>query len=395
MNFTLLLVPETMVVVLLCLLIGTLIGFGLGQTLQGRRGEEALARASQMHARSIADLEADHADYLQQLRHGQSEELRRLREQQAHDLEELRDSTAASLQEQERLHAEARIASDAVQEQTILRLKDEHHRLVEQLTTAQVTQLRDLREEHRVALATLQERCSEDLRNSKEEQARTLHALQTQQQQTLENVRKDHEAHVRALREEHHATFQQWKQEHSAALATLRQEQATAVQDLKQEHHETRLRLEAEHAHRYEELQLQQDRHTQTLQTRIASLEAQAVQLGNEKQHLQEALHDLNESVRDDRRNHSFSLSKSGERLIRVIRSVQDLAQEMEETSRTISDGEYSFFASIQEQRDRENILRLTGVEAQGAPASDKPQPSLHVEKEPDALWTSKGEGNP
>jgi len=61
---------------------------------------------------------------------------------------------------------------------------------------------------------------------------------------------------------------------------------------------------------------------------------------------------------------------------------VQDLAQELDETSRAVSDGEYSFFDAIKDQRDRETVMKLTGGERPVVNGQDMPErPSI----DPDA----------
>jgi type II secretory pathway component PulK len=69
--------------------------------------------------------------------------------------------------------------------------------------------------------------------------------------------------------------------------------------------------------------------------------------------------------------NNMFSVSKSGEKLIRVVRSVQELASELDETSRTVTGGDYSFFEQIKDQRDRDTVLSLaTGRPTYGGDAA-------------------------
>lgn len=76
---------------------------------------------------------------------------------------------------------------------------------------------------------------------------------------------------------------------------------------------------------------------------------------------LEDTIEILNERIAEGRANNIFSVSRSGEKLIQVVRSVQMLAREIDETSRAVSGGEYSFFEQIKDQRDRETVLRLTG----------------------------------
>jgi len=110
-----------------------------------------------------------------------------------------------------------------------------------------------------------------------------------------------------------------------------------------------RERLEPEHQRRQDELR-----------SRIRKLEVAREELRGDNETLQSTIRNLNESIKEAKRNNTFTLPKFGERLIRVIRSVQDLAQELNETSRAECDGEYSAFDAIKDQRDHDVILKLT-----------------------------------
>jgi hypothetical protein len=63
-----------------------------------------------------------------------------------------------------------------------------------------------------------------------------------------------------------------------------------------------------------------------------------------------------------------------------VVRSVQELATELDETSRAVTDGEYSFFAEIKDMRDKETVLSLTGGERAHTP--EPPQAEVPAETE-------------
>ena len=136
------------------------------------------------------------------------------------------------------------------------------------------------------------------------------------------------------------------------------------------------------------------------MQKRREEMEAAEARLQSENRTLQETIRELNEGIKEARRNNAFSLSRSGDRLIRVIRSVQELASELEETSRTVTDGEYSFIGAITDQRDRDTVLRLAGehrkvVDEETSGETDgKEQAS--AAKEPDTTPPDQGaEGKP
>lgn len=53
----------------------------------------------------------------------------------------------------------------------------------------------------------------------------------------------------------------------------------------------------------------------------------------------------------------------------------------LDETSRTVTDGEYSFFNEIKDQRDREMVLRLAGEgETRNGEPREEDQPQPHAQ---------------
>ena len=308
MDFAVLLHPEVVIIAIVLALVGALLGFALGRGLQAKRGEEALASANRNHARSLADLEADNSDTLWRTREGHAEEIKRLKSEHARSLESAREEQAAE---------SARINAD-------------HAALVDRLNEANNVNIRELRAEHGTAETALREQHAAEVRAVRDETERTLQMFREEQARSTEALRSEHQSSLQSLRDDHG--------------------QATAA--LKRQQEEMRERLENEHQRKLEELRV-----------RVAEQDAAGEHLRTENRTLQGTIRELNDSIKEAKRNNTFSLSKSGERLIRVIRSVQDLAQELDETSRAVSDGEYSFFDAIKDQRDRETVMKLTGGE--------------------------------
>ena len=87
---------------------------------------------------------------------------------------------------------------------------------------------------------------------------------------------------------------------------------------------------------------------------------------------LQDSVAKLEEKIKEERKNNTFSMSKSGDRLMSVVRSVQELANELESTSKTVTGGEYSVFSELRDNRKQEKILSLgENEEARATEESD------------------------
>jgi len=95
------------------------------------------------------------------------------------------------------------------------------------------------------------------------------------------------------------------------------------------------------------------------LDSLIADLRAERDEVAAEAAELKATVTSLRDEIKEGKLSNMFSVSKSGEKLIRVVRSVQELASELDETSRTVTGGEYSFFDQIKDQRDRDTVLSL------------------------------------
>jgi len=155
-----------------------------------------------------------------------------------------------------------------------------------------------------------------------------MESINSQHQQELQLLRQDHEQSMSALRQQTYQTVTQVKEDSERRIKEAEESHAAEVDQLNAK------------------ITKQRQQHEQ-LRNTIAELEAKVTDLKNE--------------IRESKLNNMFSVSKSGEKLIRVVRSMQELASELDETSRTVTDGEYSFFEQIKDQRDRDVVLSLAG----------------------------------
>ncbi len=225
--------------------------------------------------------------------------------------------------------------------------------------------LQKLQNTHERKIDVLQKAFSGDLEKEKKataEQIERLHqahqsvvdSLKASRAEEMEGLHKEHEATLEKLVSQHQNELQLLRQDHEQAVATLRQQADQTLAQVKQNSERRIQELEDRHTAKTELLNKQISEYRQkqqTLYATISELETNIIELQNQ--------------VRESKLNNMFSVSKSGEKLIRVVRSVQELANELDETSRTVTDGEYSFFEQIKDQRDRDVVLSLTG----GSPA--------------------------
>ena len=208
----------------------------------------------------------------------------------------------------------------------------------------------------------------------------------------LNELKKSHEEQIAQLTERHNSLVSEQEQRRVSEIKEIKSEAAEFITTLKKEHQDAlaalRRDLEQNREQRMRELQ---ERHVEE----VARLEAQLKALTEERddlkvgvEELQESLAQLQLEIREAKLNNMFSVSKSGEKLIRVVRSVQELASELDETSRTVTDGEYSFFEAIKDKRDRETVLGLanastyTQVESEPEEAADDGKASGEEEAE-------------
>ena len=99
--------------------------------------------------------------------------------------------------------------------------------------------------------------------------------------------------------------------------------------------------------------------HANEIRTVKSEAEATISELKQEQSKLQDSIAQLEAKIKEDRKNNTFSMSKSGDRLMSVVRSVQELANELETTSKTVTAGEYSVFNELRDNRKQEKILSL------------------------------------
>ena len=205
-------------------------------------------------------------------------------------------------------------------------------------------------------------------------------SLKTGHANEMTGWRKEHEAMLEKLSSQYQNDLQLLRQDHEKAVATLRQQADQTLSQTQQDNERRIQDLENRHTAEVERLNKQVSEYRQkrqALYATISELETKIIELQNE--------------MRESKLNNMFSVSKSGEKLIRVVRSVQELASEMDETSRAVTGGEYSFFEQIKDQRDGDVVLSLTGgnpveesaIKEETQATAEMQEPAQEPEKEP------------
>jgi chromosome segregation ATPase len=210
----------------------------------------------------------------------------------------------------------------------------------------------------------------------------------------LNELKKSHEEQIAKLTEHHNSLLGEQEERRVSEIREIKSEAAEFITTLKKEHQDAlstlRKDLEQNREQRIRELQERHAEEVARLQAQLETLTEERDDLRVGVEELQESLTQLQLEIRETKLNNMFSVSKSGEKLIRVVRSVQELASELDETSRTVTDGEYSFFEAIKDKRDRETVLGLanastyTQVESEPEDAAEDRQPPGEEEAEKD-----------
>lgn len=205
----------------------------------------------------------------------------------------------------------------------------------------------------REALAALRRDCDDKLDVLGKASSNELNRLKASHEQHQAETQAAHEAFVGSLKSAHATEVQRLTTEHQA-------ERQRSEETLQKNHEQAIRQLTDDRDQRIALLDRQHQETTARLNSQLVELQAlhderkrQVAALETDKQALQD-------QIKDAKMNNMFSVSKSGEKLVRVVRSVQELASELDETSRTVTGGEYSFFDEIKDQRDRETVLSLT-----------------------------------
>jgi hypothetical protein len=227
-----------------------------------------------------------------------------------------------------------------------------------------------LRAENQKKLDVLNKANSNQMEGLKQSHSERIDQLNAAHQTLVDSLKSGYATEIGRLGSEHSTLIDRLNSSNNANINELEQRRQAEITALRREQRQTLDALRGDHAKALQQLQDDRDRRIQEAEQRHAdemadlndllaeariersTLAAKNAELGNE-------LTGLHDEIKEAKLNNRFSVSKSGEKLIRVVRSVQELASELDETSRTVTGGEYSFFDQIKDQRDRETVLSL------------------------------------
>lgn len=246
-------------------------------------------------------------------------------------------------------------------ESQVEKLAQEHGKERDKILQAHQQQLTKLNQAHQALVDSLREGHAVELQNLAEEQSALVERINAEQVANINELKENHQRQLEEFNDRYNSTIHELEERRQRELEQLRREADHKLQELQQEHRQMLDGLEKRHAEQVAEL----EKGREALQKRIVEMEALVSRMEQENQ--------------EARLKNLFSISKSGEKLVKVVRSVQELASELDETSRTVTGGEYSFLEEIKDQRDRETVLSLAAgaviptessvEEEKGAPA--------------------------
>jgi chromosome segregation ATPase len=330
MDLTPLLTAPVIGVSVALVILSAWVGYATGKSNENKRKTEALEKARLDAKNALLGLQETHSKKIETLSNANLQEL-----------EKEKDSYASQVKQ----------------------LHQAHQNVVDSLKNSHTIELENLRKEHNGLLGKIENSNKETIDHLKAEHEQRTVELKTELHESISRMRHEQENQRNSLKEQHQKDMQLLRQDHEQTIAALKQQTEQTVTQVRQDN-ERRIQEQSErHKAEIERLGNQIAEHRQErekLHTTISDQEATIINLQNE--------------IREAKLNNMFSVSKSGEKLIRVVRSVQELASELDETSRTVTDGEYSFFEQIKDQRDRDVVLSLTGGMPEEEPVAETTQ---------------------
>lgn len=252
-------------------------------------------------------------------------------------------------QKEEERKTAALADADRTSKAALQELRDENQKKIDVLNKANSNELDGLKHAHTAQI----------------DQLNTAHlnlvdSLKTGHSTELSRLDTEHSSLIDKLNSSNNANISEMEQRRQSEIEGLRSEHQTLVETLRSDHAEA---LRQAHEDRDQRLKEAEQRHADEkagLDNLIAELRNERDEVAAEAVELKATVAGLRDEIKEGKLNNMFSVSKSGEKLIRVVRSVQELASELDETSRTVTGGDYSFFDQIKDQRDRETVLSLT-----------------------------------
>lgn len=253
---------------------------------------------------------------------------------------------------------------------------------LEQAGKASQQALDRLRDESQEKLDVLGKASANDMEELKQAHSQQIDQINQAHQAIVDSIKSSHANEMQRLDAEHSGLVDRLNEANNATIKNLEQRRQDEMQTLKGEHHGVLDGLRKDHEQALSQLQERSGKDLERVNAEADGLRAERNKLNDEVAALQGAITALRDEIKEAKLTNMFSVSKTGDKLIRVVRSVQELASELDETSRTVTDGDYSFFEQIKDQRDRDTVLSLAAggsaekqdvADVEAADAGDSP----------------------
>ena len=230
--------------------------------------------------------------------------------------------------------------ADAMAKETVAALEAENQKKIDVLNKANSNQLEGLKQTH----------------------SQQIEQINSSHREVIDSLKSGYASEMERLNASNHANLSEMEQRREKALDQVRDEHRAAVEALRKDHGSALEQLTRDRDERLREAEQRSSEQKRHFEVLLAETRTERDALRSRASELEADLAELRDEVKEAKLNNMFSVSKSGEKLIRVVRSVQELASELDETSRTVTGGDYSFFEQIKDQRDRDTVLGLTAA---------------------------------
>lgn len=317
------------------------IGHLFGYLSESKKREVELKELKEGQSHEISTLTTEHKEKTNQMITRAAKELAALKQSKEGEIAQLKSSHENTIE-----------AMRASHQAEVEKLNQQHSDLIKQLNDSNIENVKQIKGDYEAQIADLTRTGNE-----------TVVSLQREHKAEMERLKSESKQSLEALKSEHAKGLSQLKQEHLLAIDALKAEQLQIMESLKQDSKERITEAAQRHSEEVTRLENEKRALASDLQGQIENLQNRQHELEEEKSTLEGTLRELGEQSREEKLNNMFSMSKSGDKLIRVVRSVQELANELDVTSKAVTGGEYSFFNEIKDQRDRATVLGLTGGE--------------------------------
>jgi len=206
------------------------------------------------------------------------------------------------------------------------------------------------------AIARLSSDQEEQIRVLNKANGNEIEKLKLSHQDEARQLTEAHQSVVDSLKEGYLQDTEQTNLQHGNLIMQLNDANLSNNKELQRDYEDRLAKLNQENKQALEALKVD---HANEIQRLNSETETTISEMKKEESKLQDSIAQLEAKIKEDRKNNTHSMSKSGDRLMSVVRSVQELANELETTSKTVTAGEYSVFNELRDNRKQEKILSL------------------------------------